>query len=92
MYIDLEERLDRMINLVECSQRYGFQYVGPGIKPWSHRHENGNKAIELRGSDWTYYEDDKEIMTGFAAGELCDFLEDWEAYNDFRTNLRTQSI
>ena len=52
---------------------------GGGIKPWSHRYTNGLNHVDVRGSEWTAYAGDIEMMTGPDPKTLASFLtEDYK--------------
>jgi hypothetical protein len=45
-----------------------------GIKPWSTRYAKGTLYIDVRGSEWTAYDGDKEVCTGPDPEILAQYL------------------
>jgi len=73
----LNDIVDKIEKYNEILKR--FKYIKndkfDGDKPWSKRydHEN-NSRIEVRSSDWTYYENNKELKVGTDYKTLEEYL------------------
>ncbi len=61
--MNLEDVADNIKRYDDVLTMFEFKEKGDGIKPWSIRHENKKgQVIEVRMSDWTLYEKEKETV------------------------------
>jgi hypothetical protein len=77
MSFNLSDLCDQISATDSILKAHGYAFNGPGTKPWSHQwdHTNGT-AIDIRGSDWTYYSRIGEIVKeGITPAELETFLK-----------------
>ena len=71
----LGDMLDKIISYNDTLEKFGYvQNKSGGIKPWSILWEKDNCSIEIRDSEWTYYENGKEIKVGFNPKPLEEYL------------------
>ena len=68
--MDLGDMMDKIKNYDNVLTMFEFEHQGPGDKPWSIKHENKKgQVVEVRNSEWTIYENGKEIV-GESPNEL----------------------
>ena len=61
--MDLGTMMDKIKGYDEVLDMFGFKHKGTGRKSWSIKHENKKgQIVEVRNSEWTLYENGKEII------------------------------
>lgn len=79
MSYTLESVCDRITAFIDIEKEFGFYEHGTGEKPWSRRFVNvKGDCFDMRGTDWTYYSNGKEVRTGTSPESLKAFLQGFE--------------
>ena len=76
MGFNVGDILDKIISYEKILEEYNYVNKGSGNKAWSIQHVKENSSIEIRNSEWTYYENEHEIKTGTSPETLKLFLEE----------------
>jgi len=61
--MDLGTIVDKIVEYNEVLTMFEFKQKGNGKIPWSVKHENKKgQIVEVRGSEWTLYENDEKVI------------------------------
>lgn len=72
---DLGTMLDKIVGYKNLLKLHGYVDNGEGgVKPWSQRNSKGTSHIDVRNSEWTAYDGDREVCSGPDVESLSQFL------------------
>ena len=75
MRISVGDMIDKMLTYDEILKKHNYIRDGYGIKTWSHRFTNGENSIDIRHTEWTFYDNLNEVMVGKDPDSLDKFLD-----------------
>jgi len=76
MNVNLTDIIIEIENYNKILRKYEFTYNGVGQKTWSHQWIKNEEKVDVRMSDWTYYKNDVEILTGKGSASLERYLDE----------------